>query len=169
MQTKRRPHPSQKEPFWFFVLKWMKNGKKNSDYFFSYDSFCSQFSSILGHFLAKKKDAQCSDRIFCKLEFFFVRFLIFELWSSLYFTVVNSVLLNLAKNLEGFIAKYAVDAKLFRSDKELGNFFFKSVWIYMNVLKRMKNQFSHFYDFYFSSYGHFCIQSNWSIFDEFSL
>ena len=43
---------------------------------------------------------------------FFVIFLIFELWSILYFTVVNGVL-DLAKDLVGFIAKYAVDSNLF--------------------------------------------------------
>ena len=78
--------------------------------------FYSQFASVLGHFLGfsgKRKDAQRSDRSFCMQEFFFVRFLDFELWWILYLTVVNSVL-DFAKNLVGFIAKYAVDANLFR-------------------------------------------------------
>ena len=54
------------------------------------------------------KDAQFYDRSYCIPEFFFVQFLVFELWSILYFTVVNSV--GLTKNLAGFIAKYAVAA-----------------------------------------------------------
>ena len=59
------------------------------------------------------KDAQCYDRSYCIHEFFFVRFLVFELLSILYFTVVIS-LLDWVKNLVGFIAKYVVDANLFR-------------------------------------------------------
>ena len=42
-----------------------------------------------------------------------MRFLVFELWSILYISVENSVL-DLAKRPGRFIAKYAVDANLFR-------------------------------------------------------
>ena len=44
-------------------------------------------------------------------DFFFVRFLVFELWSILYSTVVFVFTSVLGLNLEGFIAKYAVEAK----------------------------------------------------------
>ena len=43
------------------------------------------------------------------IRVFFVRFLVYELWSILYSTMVNSRW-DLAKNLAGLIAKYAVDA-----------------------------------------------------------
>ena len=38
------------------------------------------------------KDAQFYDRSYCIPDFFFVRFLVYELWSNLYLTVVNSAL-----------------------------------------------------------------------------
>ena len=41
-----------------------------------------------------------------------MQFLVFELWLILYLAVLNSV--ELSENLVGFIAKYAVDASLFR-------------------------------------------------------
>ena len=56
----------------------------------NYDQFFPQFSSVLVHFFWVKKNAQCYDRSFCIPEFFFVRFLVFELLSILDFTVVNS-------------------------------------------------------------------------------
>ena len=66
--------------------------------------------SVLGHFFLSKmpfisKDAQCYDRSYCSREVFFVRFLVFELLSILYSTVVTVTI--------GFM-KYTVDANLFR-------------------------------------------------------
>ena len=46
--------------------------------------------SVLKKKLKKLEDAHCSDRSFCIHEFFFVRFLVFELLSIFYFAVVNS-------------------------------------------------------------------------------
>ena len=57
--------------------------------------FTRFFPCVLGHFISSKvmfisKDAQCYDRSYCIHKFFFLRFLVFELLSILYFTVVNS-------------------------------------------------------------------------------
>ena len=85
------------------------------------------------------------------------------------------------QNTKEIVAKYAVDANLFRlgsiKPKKKSSpwiffieFFFSNFFQYLkkckfehlrNVLKQMKNQFS---DFYLSSYGHFCTQ-NTPIFD----
>ena len=58
--------------------------------FMSYDRFGSQLSDVLGifylDFLVIKQ--RCAMSL---SEFFFVRFLVFELWSILYFAVVNNV------------------------------------------------------------------------------
>ena len=52
--------------------------------------------------------------------FLLVLFLVFELRSILYFTVVNSVL-DMAKYLVGIIAKYAFDANLFQLGSSIFN------------------------------------------------
>ena len=54
----------------------------------------------------KIKDAQCPDRSFLSHEFFFMRFIVFQLWPILYFAVVNSVRQTFF--LENFLTFFSV-------------------------------------------------------------
>ena len=89
----------------------------------SFTIFCSQFSSIFLYFFGEKKMRNVLIGGFIFMSFL-VRFLLFELWSISYFSLVNNVL-DLAKNQVWFIAKYTVDGNLFRPGfsilKQLGS------------------------------------------------
>ena len=84
----------------------------------AFSNFCVKkdlrfFPKCFRSFLFQKwccslKMHNANDRSYCIPEFFFVRFLVFELWSFLYLTVVNSEL-----GLEKF-CKYDSDANQFR-------------------------------------------------------
>ena len=92
----------------------MKNEQKHSFYFFffSYDRFCPKKCKCFGSFFGLKKNAKCPDRSFCIHEFFFTDF---QLLSYGRFCILQLLtVFALTENLVGFIAKYAVDANLFR-------------------------------------------------------
>ena len=109
-------HPEQDQPkptrpdrsvFWQLIFRKLKDIEKNmrrctrllewiedkfsNFYFMSYGWFCSQFSGVYN------TDQKCSKIISSQkmrnvlkliFQFFFVRFLVFDLWSVLYFTSV---------------------------------------------------------------------------------
>ena len=58
-------------------------------YFLSYDRFCSQFSRFFNNQKWEKRMSQKMHNVLKRIfEFIFARFLVFEFWSILYFTVV---------------------------------------------------------------------------------
>ena len=86
------PPSSQKEEFLFFwskmtrsVMKWIKDKFPNLRFFFI-DIIVKNLIFLIH--LAEKKEALSSETYFWVLELFFVRCLVFEKWSILYFTFV---------------------------------------------------------------------------------
>ena len=76
------------------VLKRVKN---------QFSDYCDLYFVVINYFILNSqvfstdqkkighlKDAQCSESDFCIREFFFVRFLVFQIWSILYTTAVYS-------------------------------------------------------------------------------
>ena len=98
------PSPPQKEPFSFFVpnsweMFWNK-WKKNPIYFFQLWSILLTIFKWFSDFILTASHKMCNvlNRIFFIHEFFFVRFLVFELWSILCFTFVAGLRKNWKKN-----------------------------------------------------------------------
>ena len=99
MQTPPHP-PFKKSRFAFWskllrnVLKRMKNEKKKlisfsvmTDFIHNFQVFLVQIRSKMMFYLGQKQIRNVIVGVFVFLSFYFVRFLVFELWSVLYLTV----------------------------------------------------------------------------------